>query len=180
MLNGSSISCTGNIESLLDYETVEAGQHPTMAANCYSYMFFNCTSLTTAPSLPATTLSAYCYSYMFNECRNLTTAPSLPATTLAERCYYYMFGGCISLTTAPSLPATKLANFCYFGMFYSCKKIKIAVSESSEYNKEYRIPESGYGETAMIALNNMFAQTGGTFTGTPSINTTYYTSNTIV
>ena len=206
MLNGSSISCTGNIESLLDYETVEAGQHPTMAANCYSYMFYNCTSLTTAPSLPATTLSAYCYSYMFNECRNLTTAPSLPATTLAERCYYYMFGGCISLTTAPSLPATKLANycyyymfngcrslttapslpatklanFCYFGMFYSCKKIKIAVSESSEYNKEYRIPESGYGETAMIALNNMFAQTGGTFTGTPSINTTYYTSNTIV
>ena len=153
-LNGSSISCTGNIESLLDYETVAAGQHPTLADSCYNYMFSNCTSLTTAPSLPATKLANSCYSYMFNNCRNLTTAPSLPATTLAGFCYSYMFNGCTS--------------------------IKLAISKSREYDKEYRIPKSGNGVTATRALNNMFAQTGGTFTGTPSINTTYYTSNTIV
>jgi hypothetical protein len=101
-LNGSNISCTGNIESLLDYETVEAGQHPTLADHCYSYMFNGCTSLTTAPSLPATTLAHSCYYYMFNGCTSLTTAPSLPATTLADYCYSYMFNGCTSLTTAPS------------------------------------------------------------------------------
>ena len=56
-LSGSNISCTDNIENLLDYETVEAGQHPTMADYCYSYMFYGCTRLTTAPSLPATTPS---------------------------------------------------------------------------------------------------------------------------
>lgn len=127
-LSGSNISCTDNIENLLDYETVEAGQHPTMADYCYSYMFRGCTSLTTAPSLPATTLANYCYSYMFN----------------------------------------------------GCTSIKIAISKSLEYDKEYRIPKSGNGVTAPVALNNMFTQTGGTFTGTPSINTTYYTSNTIV
>ena len=35
---------------------------------------------------------------------------------------------------------------------------------------------------AIDALNDMFAGTGGTFTGTPEINTTYYlsTSNTVV
>ena len=152
-LNGSSISCTGNIESLLDYETVAAGQHPTMADSCYNYMFNGCTSLTTAPSLPATTLTTRCYYYMFNGCTSLTTAPSLPATTLATRCYY-MFNGCTS--------------------------IKLAISKSREYDKEYRIPKSGNGVTATSALFDMFAQTGGTFTGTPKINTTYYTSNTIV
>ena len=205
-LNGSSTSCTGNIESLLDYETVAAGHHPTLADSCYSYMFYVCTSLTTAPSLPATKLADSCYSSMFRNCTNLrtapslpatklagycynslfygctslTTAPSLPATTLADSCYSYMFYNCTSLTTAPSLPATKLADSCYYFMFYGCTSIKLAISKSLEYNKEYRIPKSGNGVTATRALNNMFTQTGGTFTGTPSINTTYYTSNTIV
>ena len=127
-LSGSSISCTGNIESLLDYETVAAGQHPA----------------------------------------------------LANSCYYSMFRGCTSLTTAPSLPATTLAGSCYDSMFYGCTSIKLAISKSLEYDKEYRIPKSGNGVTATRALNNMFTRTGGTFTGTPSINTTYYTSNTIV
>ena len=152
--SGSSISCTGNIENLLDYETVAAGQHPTMAP--------------------------YCYSSMFDGCTNLTTAPSLPATTLADSCYSYMFSGCTSLTTAPSLPATTMAPRCYYSMFYDCKSIKLSISQSREYDKEYRIPKSGNGVTATSALYNMFAGTGGTFTGTPSINTTYYTSNTIV
>jgi hypothetical protein len=45
-------------------------------------MFDGCTSLTTAPALPATTLAANCYSYMFYGCTSLTSAPALPATTL--------------------------------------------------------------------------------------------------
>ena len=36
-------------------------------------MFYNCTSLTTAPSLPATTLATDCYSYMLYGCTSLTT-----------------------------------------------------------------------------------------------------------
>lgn len=179
-LNGGSISCTGNIESLLDYETVAAGQHPTMGGYCYHYMFSGCTNLTTAPSLPATTLMTSCYAYMFRGCTNLTTAPSLSATTLATSCYVGMFNGCTSLTTVPSLPATALKQSCYAGMFRDCTKIKLAISQSSEYDKEYRIPKSGNGVNSLNALYNMFAGTGGTFTGTPSINTTYYTSNTIV
>ena len=59
------IACKGNIENLLDYETVSAGGHPTMVDRCYAYMFYGCTSLTTAPELPATTLANYCYLRMF-------------------------------------------------------------------------------------------------------------------
>ena len=98
----------------------------TLATQCYSYMFNDCTSLTTAPELPATTLATQCYKNMFYNCTSLTTAPVLPATTLAAQCYNSMFNGCTSLTTAPELPATALANYCYFGMFSNCTSLTTA------------------------------------------------------
>ena len=154
----------------------------TLASTCYSFMFYGCKSLTAAPSLPATTLADYCYNSMFYGCESLTAAPSLPATMLASRCYYHMFQSCTSLTTVPSLPATTLAKSCYSSMFYGCEKIKVSSVSSGTYTKAYRIPKSGTGTTASNALNSMFANTGGAFTGTPEINTTYYLdeSNTIV
>ena len=148
------IACKGNIENLLDYETVSAGGHPTMAKYCYSSMFLGCTSLTTAPTLPATTLAYGCYAYMFRGCTSLTTAPELPATTLADYCYRHMLRGCI--------------------------KIKLSTTQTGEYQTAYRIPTSGTGTTAADALFDMFDNTGGTFTGTPEINTTYYASDTVV
>ena len=66
------ISCDGNIETLLDYQTVMNGNHPTMSNYCYAYMFSYCTSLTQAPQLPATTLAEYCYKNMFYGCKSLT------------------------------------------------------------------------------------------------------------
>ena len=230
VLTGSNISCIGNIENLLDYATVASGNHPTMASSCYYGMFRECTSLTQAPSLPATTLATNCYFSMFSGCTSLTQAPdlpattlesscyrsmfsgctaitqvpSLPATTLANYCYYQMFQNCTGLTQAPTLPATTLANSCYLNMFYGCtsltqapalsattlvdgcyrsmfqgcSKIKLSSTQTGEYTVTYRIPSSGTGTTATDALTNMFTDTGGTFTGTPSINTTYYLSNT--
>ena len=206
--NALKIACEGNIESLLDYKAVGHGGHPrmvsycyegmfdgctslttapalpatTLAENCYNNMFYGCTSLTTAPALPATTLASYCYRNMFNGCTSLTTAPALPATMLDNYCYYGMFSGCTALTTAPTLPAITLDNYCYYDMFSGCTKIKLSTTKTGEYQTAYRIPKSGTGTTATDALKNMFAKTGGTFTGTPNINTTYYlsTSNTVV
>ena len=179
---GTNIACNGDIDLLLDYSTVKSGNRPSMATSCYTSMFRDCTSLTAAPSLPATTLANYCYNSMFLDCTSLTAAPSLPATTLATSCYNSMFSGCTSLTAAPSLPATTLANYCYSSMFYGCTKIKLSTTASGTYSKPYRIPKSGAGTTATNALNGTFANTGGTFAGAPEINTTYYLdeSNTIV
>ena len=256
VLTGSNIACTGNIENLLNYETVESGAHPTMAVYCYYYMFDGCTGLIQAPALPATTMKGHCYSRMFYGCTGLTQAPALPATTLAAYCYEYMFRGCTSLTQAPVLPATTVASYCYYGMFYSCTSLtqapalpattminycysnmfdgctglaqapalpatklatccyrwmfdgctgltqvpalpatklaescykymfqgctslKLSSTQTGEYTQEYRIPSSGTGTTANTALVEMFTGTGGTFTGSPAINTTYYLSNT--
>ena len=178
VLTGTDIACIGNIENLLDYATVESGSHPTMAAYCYQSMFLGCTSLTQAPALPATSLTAYCYQSMFNGCTSLTQAPALPATTLGYSCYAYMFYGCTSLTQAPALPATSLIPSCYQRMFNGCTRLKLSTTQTGEYTVAYRIPTTGTGTTAGNALSNMFTGTGGTFKGTPSINTTYYLSNT--
>ena len=148
----------------------------TLATYCYSGMFDGCTSLTQAPALPATTLASYCYSNMFEGCTSLTQAPALPLTTLANYCYSGMFQGCTSLTQAPALPATTLAECCYYYMFRGCTSIKLSSTKTDEYTQEYRIPSSGNGTTASTALASMFESTGGTFTGDPSINTTYYLS----
>lgn len=178
VLTGFYIACIGNIEYLLDYATVEAGQHPGMAESCYRYMFRGCTSLTQAPALPATTLVGYCYYGMFYNCTSLAQAPALPATTLAEGCYAYMFQYCTSLAQAPALPATTLTDYCYRSMFSSCTSLKLSSTQTGEYTVAYRIPTTGTGTTATNALTNMFTSTGGTFKGTPEINTTYYLSNT--
>ena len=178
VLTGSDIKCIGNIENLLDYATVESGEHPEMASYCYHSMFYLCTSLTQAPSLPATTLAPSCYYHMFSNCTSLTQAPSLPATTLTPSCYYRMLSGCTSLTQAPALPATTLADDCYRSMFRDSTSLKLSSTQTGEYTVAYRIPITGTGTAATNALTTMFTSTGGTFTGTPEINTTYYLSNT--
>lgn len=258
VITGSEVSCNGNVETLLDYETVASGEHPTMADYCFHHLFADCTSLVAFPELPAVSLARYCYYGMFSGCTGLVTAPELPATTLADYCYYYMFENCTSLaiapklhattltkncyynmfrfcnalTSAPELPATTLAQNCYGAMFYGCKalttapelpatimadycyqhmfrecselveipklpattlaaycyqsmfnncaKVKMSAAKTGDYQTPYRIPTSGTGTTATDALKDMFGGTGGTFTGTPTINTTYYTANEVV
>ena len=138
------INCSGDIRSLLNkvvapgdyiywlshlfYNCTSLTQAPelpakSLATSCYYWMFNGCTSLTTAPELPATTLANDCYDGMFSNCTSLTTAPELQATTLARYCYYQMFWNCTSLTQAPELPATILADSCYEYMFYGCTSL---------------------------------------------------------
>ena len=124
--NSTSIRCDGNIETLLDYQTVLNLEHPTMDANCFQSMFNGQSKLISPPSLPTTTLSNSCYMSMFQDCVNLESAPKLPATTLTEYCYEEMFRGCTSLTTAPALPATALAGYCYRYMFEGCTSLTTA------------------------------------------------------
>ena len=97
-----------------------------MTNGCYNSMFSGCTSLTTAPELPAMTLANSCYYSMFSGCTSLISAPELPATTLATACYHSMFYGCTSLISAPELPATTLATACYGSMFYGCTSLTTA------------------------------------------------------
>ena len=144
--SNGSIKCYGDIRSLVklvapsDYSyfmyslfngctsLTTAPELPatTLAIQCYQSMFNGCTSLTQAPELPATTLARSCYSGMLSGCTSLTSAPELPATTLKDGCYVNMFKDCTSLTQAPDLPATTLANSCYQNMFNGCTSLQTA------------------------------------------------------
>lgn len=146
----------------------------TLGVQCYKNMFDGCTSLTAAPSLPATTLEVGCYRDMFSNCTSLTETPELPSTELADYCYSYMFCNCTELITMPELPATSLTDYCYTSMFSGCSNIQVSETQTSEYTEPYRIPSEGTGETGQDSLLDMIAETGGTFTDTPQINTTYY------
>ena len=71
---------------------------------------------------------------MFYGCTSLTTAPALPAETLALSCYYEMFYGCTSLTAAPVLPADRLRSNCYQGMFYGCTSLNAVTCLATHIN----------------------------------------------
>lgn len=121
------IAASGNCNAIWNYEDLNA----PLKAYCGFDMFRGCSSLTTAPELPATKLenARSCYHYMFYGCTSLITVPELPATVLDQHCYHYMFFGCTSLTTAQKiLPATKLtyADFCYENMFERCTSLTTA------------------------------------------------------
>lgn len=82
---------------------------------CYAEMFKGCTSLITAPELPATarerswgsssTLNAsYAYNAMFYGCTSLESPPSqISIDSFDSYIYWEMFKGCSSLTETPIL-----------------------------------------------------------------------------
>ena len=176
------VACTGDIRTLLDwriYSTVNtqnakfsylfydcsvltsAPELPakTLAKDCYKSMFFNCTSLTSAPKLPATTLAGSCYNSMFSGCTSLTAAPELPATTLVYSCYDSMFNGCTSLTSAPELPATTLESYCYYGMFYGCTSLTAAPELKATTLANYCYNRMFKGCTSLTAAPKLKATT---------------------
>lgn len=109
------ISAQGNIMSLLnrDFST-------PLTKYAFFALFEGCTSLLSAPELPATTMEYGCYAQMFSGCTALKSAPELPANVLANNCYGWMFKGCSALASAPELPATKMEAYCYNSMFANC------------------------------------------------------------
>ena len=65
-----------------------------------AYMFNSSTSLVDASELNLNDIiiSTGCYYSMFEGCTSLTSAPELPATELASYCYDNMFFGCAKIT----------------------------------------------------------------------------------
>ena len=69
------VACTGDIRTLLDWE-----KYKTVETNNarFCWLFKNCSVLTSAPELPATTLAQICYNSMFSGCKKLSTVTAVP------------------------------------------------------------------------------------------------------
>lgn len=154
VLDGSEISCTGNIETLLDWETVAAGQHPQMGDYAFMGLFYGCTALVSPPSLLMPELSAYGCESMFEDCTGLRELPEIHAASFGMAACY--------------------------GMFLRCAGIRVSETQGGAYTTPYRVPVSGTGvdhDTLHLTFARMFEGTGGSYTGDGEVNRTYYLSN---
>lgn len=120
-LTGSNIYCEGDIETLRGYD----GNVPAMGANCYSYLFRDCTSL--------------------------KSLPILSATSVADFGYYNMFAGCTGIEIYDSAP------------------------DATWSSVAWSLPANVTGGS--IWYYDMFKDTGGSFTGNPTADTTYYVAS---
>ena len=68
---------------------------------------------------------------MFKGCTSLTTAPELPATTLASGCYNSMFAGCTNLNYIKCLATNISASDCTYNWAYGVASTGIFVKASS-------------------------------------------------
>ena len=73
-IDNVDVACTGDIRTLLDWEKYKTVD--TSNARFCS-LFKNCSVLTSAPELPATTLAQICYNSMFSGCKKLSTVTML-------------------------------------------------------------------------------------------------------
>ena len=120
---------------------------PANYAYWLEYLFYGCSSLTTAPELPTINLADYCYQSLFRDCTSLTTAPELPATTMAGYCYSSMFYGCTSLKR---IKMNASSGSWGIDMFYGCTSLELVDMT---------------GSTGVPILNNVnnFANTNNTY-----------------
>lgn len=88
-------------------------------------MFHDCTSLTSAPEIPAAPPTFNAYNSMFQNCTSLSTPPAVPmriASVAGSSCYRSMFDGCTSLTSIPDMTAMYVGTNTgvMLRMFYGC------------------------------------------------------------
>lgn len=103
------------------------------AANCYLEMFMGCTSLTSAPDLPATALADKCYFRMFHSCSGLESIPSFPSTAVTwtgnRFCYQMFQSSGITALTEPLFGGTsELGTGCFEDMFAHCTSLTSVIS----------------------------------------------------
>lgn len=92
-----NVEVEGNIMSMI-YGDNFIGNY-TLSDFSFTNLFFRCSGITTCENLilPSTAITISCYFQMFYECTSLTKAPELPAVVLQTHSYTSMFRNCTSL-----------------------------------------------------------------------------------
>ena len=131
-IEGDSVYCTGNLETLLDYQTVAAGGHPLPVWGAFACMFTDQTALTRATLMFPPTMPADCYYQMFKGCTYLSMGPAVLEDYIktsgngssGSNACGEMFAGCSRLQKAPSLPSNEYWGWNqYWRMFEGCVRL---------------------------------------------------------
>lgn len=123
----------------------------------FSYMFYNCRSLTTIPQL--NTSNGTSFGDMFRNCTRLTTIPQLDTSNGTD--FSYMFSGCSSLTTVELTSFISSSN-----MFSSCTALEnLTVTGTITVNNSNLDLSSSHlltVDSLMSVINALSDNTGGT------------------
>ena len=95
-----------------EYESILSDIAGKPVINMYQ-TFWNCTSLTTAPTIPNSVTNM---ESTFANCTSLTTAPTIPNSVENMEDTFY---GCTSLTTAPKIPDSVTNMYSTFSRCFS-------------------------------------------------------------
>lgn len=134
-----SFNLYGNISSLIYGSDFVTTVNPILNQYGLPYLFEGCSNLRSAGDLviPFVNVKAYSLEGMFKDCSSLITAPKLPATIGTEKgvnnwnwdgnyAYRQMFKNCTSLTMAPALPSMVISIYAYEEMFAGCTALSTA------------------------------------------------------
>ena len=110
--SSGNIDVMGNIMSLI-YGDNFIGNNTISATGTFAALFRGNNKLVNAKDLilPSMSLTQDCYNTMFYSCTSLVTAPELPATYLANYCYNAMFNGCTSLNYIKAMFTSTQSNY---------------------------------------------------------------------
>lgn len=146
----------------------------TIPEYCCYRMYYNCSSLQILPVLfsmdTSTKISSYTYSYMFYNCESLTSASGTEyflhsSQTVGNHGYSHMFENCTSWTPGSTITLPQPQNsYCYSNMFRGCTSltdvrntIKIEKdTQFAQYSCEYMFYGcSNLTHGAQIRANNL-------------------------
>ena len=136
---------------ITDYITEISAQLDTSEVTNMSYMFINCTNLTTIPLLDTSNVDNM--RDMFFDCTNLTTIPLLDTSNVDDM--RYMFEGCTSLTTIPLLDTSSAVDM--QAMFNRCTNLTTIPLLNTNSVRYIAHMFSGCTSLSDDSLNNILA-----------------------
>lgn len=150
--SSGNIDVMGNIMSLI-YGDNFIGNNTISAEQTFAALFRGNNKLVNAKDLilPSMSLTTDCYNLMFYSCTSLVTAPELPATYLANYCYHYMFYNCTSLNYVKAMfisGTNQTQNAAYWLSNVSATGTFVKNSKATWSNIEWGIPTGWTVETA--------------------------------
>lgn len=153
LLSGANVACEGNIESLLDYQTVAGGGHPDTAIYAFAGMFMGVTALVKAPTLGMTVWGYGICQQMFQDCTALKEPAAVYAETIGEGACQSMYSGCSALSRLPVMvfPAASAygaAEYMFFGT-----AVTLSTAKTSACPYPWGVPYNDLGGSGGAAMN---------------------------
>lgn len=162
-LTGSNISCTGNLENLVDYKVVADGGHPNLALYAFDNSFAHETELVEAPEILFDYIPTYAFNYAFYGCTNLVKGPSvISASAIDYAGFQRAFEGCTKLKNIPKIETSNPGEYAFYSMFKDCTRLEKIPDDNYVFNNtgDYALAYMFFGCDSLSNVPNAIVVNG--------------------